>query len=501
MHRFAILLSLVIAAALAGCSNFRDLFSAHADVAAEVAPQELSAERLSQIVLGSGKNVKVTREVSKVVADIWVDYSLFAQALVRGQLPVDSAAIAEALWPELAEIKGTHWHDTLAARRSSVSDTAADSLYRMHDVRLLQHILFGLRPNTQPAQKAETRKKAEATLTRIKGGANFARLAAQLSEDPGTRADSGYLPPGPKGRFVPAFDSVGWALAPGQTSGIVESPFGFHIIKRPALNDVRARLGDYLTERAGVRLDSLYMDSLAKANDIQVLGDAAPTMRAAVESPEESRRSTKALTRFKDGELTVQEYLRWVRALPPQYGNQLRQGNDTMLHQFARVLTQNVLLLREAERGGMKVSPLEWASLERRYRSQLDTLRTEMDLSGSDLTDSSVGLAEREKVAALKVEQYFDRLIAGHTKLRPLPSALATLLRERMTFKIYDAGIARATDIGLEAKAKADSISPPGGMRPAPGPPPVPGAAAPGTARPDSAGASAKPATPESKKD
>lgn len=493
MRRFAILLPLV-GATLAGCSNFRDLFSAHADVAAEVGPQELSAERLSQIVLGSGKSVKVTREVTKVVADIWVDYSLFAQALVRGKLPVDSAAVAEVVWPELAELKGTHWHDTLAARRSTVSDSAADSLYRMPDVRLLQHILFGVRPNTEPAQRAETRRKAEATLTRLKKGASFAQLASQLSDDPGTRADSGYLPPGPKGRFVPAFDSVGWALAPGQTSDIVESPFGFHIIKRPALNEVRERIGDYLAERAGVKLDSLYMDSLAAANDIKVMNDAAPAMRAAAESPEESRRSTKVLTRYTGGELTVQGYLRWVRALPPQYGNQLRQANDTMLHRFARVLTQNVLLLREADRAGMKITPLEWASLERRYHSQLDTLRTEMDLTGSDLTDSSVALPEREKLAALKVEQYFDRLIGGKTRLRPLPSALGTLLRERSGFKIYDAGIARATDIGLEAKAKADSVAgpPPGAMRPAPGPAPVPGAQPPAPARPDSAKAPAK---------
>jgi hypothetical protein len=493
MRRFAILLPL-IAATLAGCSNFRDLFSAHADVAAEVGPQELSAERLSQIVLGSGKSVKVTREVSKVVADIWVDYSLFAQALVRGKLPVDSAAVAEVVWPELAEIKGTHWHDTLAARRSTVSDSAADSLYRMQDVRLLQHILFGVRPNTEPAQRTETRRKAEAALTRLKGGASFAKLASQLSDDPGTRADSGYLPPGPRGRFVPAFDSVGWALAPGQTSGIVESPFGFHIIKRPALTEVRGRIGDYLAERAGVQLDSLYMDSLAAANDIKVMSDAAPAMRAAAESPEESRRSTKVLTRYKGGELTVQGYLRWVRALPPQYGNQLRQANDTMLHRFARVLTQNVLLLREADRGGMKITPLEWASLKRRYESQLDTLRTEMDLTGTDLTDSSVAPAEREKLAALKVEQYFDRLIAGQTKLRPLPSALGTLLRERFAFKIYDAGIAQATDIALEAKAKTDSAAgpPPGAMRPAPGPAPLPGAQPPGTVGPDSAKAPAK---------
>ena len=53
--------------------------------------------------------------------------------------------------------------------------------------------------------------------------------------------------------------------------------------------------------------------------------------------------------KFTGGALTVKDYLRWVRALPPQYTSQLREANDTMLIKFARILTQNVLLLREAD--------------------------------------------------------------------------------------------------------------------------------------------------------
>jgi hypothetical protein len=170
----------------------------------------------------------------------------------------------------------------------------------------------------------------------------------------------------------------------------------------------------------------------------------------------------------------VKDFLRWVRALPPQYSQQLREANDSTLSRFARVLTQNVLLLREADRNKIALTPLEWASVKRSYEEQIDTLRNEMGLHDGDITDSSVAIGEREKVAGLKVERYFDDLIAGKTRLRPLPSALATLLRERMPYDVHEAGVNRSVELATELKAKADSAAPKGPMQRAPGGPPVP---------------------------
>ncbi len=469
----------VLVAGLVGCSNFRDLFSAHADVAAEAGGQELAADRLAAIMTPAGKGVRVNRETADFVVSAWIDYTLLGQAVVTGRLPLDSASIAEAVWPDIAELKGSHWHDTLMAQRSKLPASAADSVYRDTDVRVLQHILIGVRPNTDSATQSAARKKAEATLVRLKGGANFSQLAAQLSEDPGSKADSGFLPPSPKGRFVPAFDSAGWALEPGQMSGLVRTPFGFHIIKRPPLGEVRGRLLDYLAGRAGAHLDSLYMDSLATTNKIEVVSGASAAMRAAVQSPEDSKDSKRTLVRYHGGELTVKDFLRWVRALPPQYAMQLKGGNDSMMIRFARILTQNMLLLREADSAHIKLTPQEWDTLNLRYRTQLDTLRAEVGLNESDLTDASTALPQRQKLAELKVDQYFDRLTQGKARLRPLPSALSTLLRQRFPYRVHDAGVNRAVEIAQGLKAKADSTASKGGgaMQRAPGGPPIPGPA------------------------
>jgi hypothetical protein len=475
MRRSVLISVLLLGAGLTACSSFRDLFSAHADAAAEAGGQRLTPERLSQI-MSSGKGIKPNREAADFVSNVWVDYALFGQAVANGKLPLDSSSIAQAVWPQLAELKGSHWHDTLMARRSNISPNAADSVYRDSDVRVLQHILYRTPPNAVPEVRNAARKKAEVTLARIKRGADFGQLASQQSEDPGSKQDRGFLPPSPKGRFVPAFDSAGWALAPGATSGVVETPFGYHIIKRPAMNAVRDRITAYLAQSAGTRLDSIYMDSLAIQNQIKVAKGAAGAMRAAGENPEEARRSKKKLVSFKGGELTVGEFMRWIQALPPQYASQLKQADDSMLTQFARVLSQNVLLLRQADSAKIQVTPEEWAGMAANYRAQVDTLRMEMGLDTAALWDSTVAAADRDKVAAGKVEQYFDRLVSGKSRLRPLPSALAMLLRDRSTYRIYDAGLNRAVELAEAERSKADSAKAKAGpMQPAPGPAPIPG--------------------------
>ena len=502
MGRSTLFSFLLLSATLSGCGSFRDLFSAHAAVAAEAGSHELTSERLAEI-MSAGKGIKPNQETADFVSNIWVDYALFAQAAAEGKLPLDSAGVAQVVWPEMAELRGSHWHDTLMARRSNFAPGAADSVYNANEVRLLQHILFRVEPNAVPEARDAARKKASSALARVKRGSDFSTLASQLSEDPGSKADRGFLPPSPKGKFVTAFDSAGWTLSPGGVSGVVETPFGYHIIKRPDRDAARERITGYLAQSAGTRLDSIYMDSLAQTSQIKVARGAAGAMRKAGEDPDAARQSRKTLVSYKGGELTVSEFIRWVQALPPQYVAQLKQADDSMLTQFAKILTQNVLLLRQADSAGINITAEEWQGLQARYRSQLDTLRAEMGLDAATLGDSSVAAAEQNKVAALKLEQYFDRLIGGKTRLRPIPSALATLLRERSSYKVNDAGLNRAIELAVASNQQADTArAGTGALKPAPGPAPIPGVAPrapgsqPGMPAPRGAQAPGAPAAP-----
>ncbi len=119
-----------------------------------------------------------------------------------------------------------------------------------------RHILFKVAPDTPPELKAQVRQKAEDVLKQVTAGEDFAALAKQHSED-ASAAQGGDLGFFSRGKMVPPFEEAAFALAPGATSEIIESPYGFHIIKVEAkqeartqsLDEVRTQIVDTLKQQ------------------------------------------------------------------------------------------------------------------------------------------------------------------------------------------------------------------------------------------------------------
>jgi peptidyl-prolyl cis-trans isomerase SurA len=86
-------------------------------------------------------------------------------------------------------------------------------------------------PRVTDQLKAVARGKAQALLDSIARGADFSALAQRHSDDVGSAANGGKLGLARRGVFVKEFEEAAFALKPGQVSPIVETPFGFHIIK------------------------------------------------------------------------------------------------------------------------------------------------------------------------------------------------------------------------------------------------------------------------------
>ncbi|MBN1805285.1 MAG: peptidylprolyl isomerase [Sedimentisphaerales bacterium] len=141
------------------------------------------------------------------------------------------------------------------------------------------HIL--IKPETEadsteatPQAKAKAKAKAEDLLKQIKAGADFAALAKANSDCPSS-AKGGDLDFFAKGRMVPPFEKAAFAMKTGQVSDIVETSFGYHIIKvtdrKPAATTSFEQAKDdlirRLTQKQQVALINKYIDSLkATAN-------------------------------------------------------------------------------------------------------------------------------------------------------------------------------------------------------------------------------------------
>jgi peptidyl-prolyl cis-trans isomerase C len=93
------------------------------------------------------------------------------------------------------------------------------------------HILIGVPEGADPATKQQALAKAAEVLKEVKAGGDFAALAKQHSTDQGSGPSGGDLGFFERGQMVGPFEQAAFALAPAQTSELVESPFGYHIIK------------------------------------------------------------------------------------------------------------------------------------------------------------------------------------------------------------------------------------------------------------------------------
>lgn len=84
--------------------------------------------------------------------------------------------------------------------------------------------------------------RAQALLDRVRKGESFSRVAQEASEDPGTRASGGDLGFFGHGDLDSTFEQVAFALKPGQTSDLVRTPFGYHIIRVEEVDTTRQQV-------------------------------------------------------------------------------------------------------------------------------------------------------------------------------------------------------------------------------------------------------------------
>ena len=142
--------------------------------------------------------------------------------------------------------------------------------YQVKEQVKTRHILIAVPANADAKADAAAKAKAEDVLKQLKAGGNFAELAKKYSDDPGSKDQGGELPLIPTSGLDPAYAKAAMALNPGQTSDLVRSQFGYHIIqteqKEPAhtksLDEVRGEILPLIQQQKAGAAEQTYAAAL-----------------------------------------------------------------------------------------------------------------------------------------------------------------------------------------------------------------------------------------------
>jgi len=158
-----------------------------------------------------------------------------------------------------------------------------------------RHILFKLAKDAPPEQVEAVQKKAEATRQQLAGGADFATLARELSDDPGSKERGGDLGFFQRGQMVPPFEQAAFSLEPGKLSEPVRTDFGFHILRVEERHPAQDRTYDQVREELARQLlaeDAGRVEARKNADELlegirkgRTLEDVAREMKLSIQRP------------------------------------------------------------------------------------------------------------------------------------------------------------------------------------------------------------------------
>jgi peptidyl-prolyl cis-trans isomerase D len=251
--------------------------------------KEIEENRLRALITGgvTVSDAEVRDSYRQQATKIKFDYAILSSDDLQKQIdPTDAqledffkknaARYANAI-PEARKIQYIAFTDAnLPQGAPQVTDTEVQQYYNQHlkdyqvdDQVKVRHILIKVDGN-DPKADAAAKAKAQSILDQLHHGADFADLAKKNSDDPGSKEQGGELGFIKHGVTVPEFDQAAFSLQPGQTSGLVRTKYGYHIIQveekqtahtRP-LSEVKATIQATLTRQKEATQEQAFAQQL-----------------------------------------------------------------------------------------------------------------------------------------------------------------------------------------------------------------------------------------------
>jgi parvulin-like peptidyl-prolyl isomerase len=445
----------VAALSITGCEGMRDALTAHTSLAARAEGQQLTANRLGEL-LGNSE-APMERDVVRALADIWVNYQLLGVAAARGDSLNDTALVDSAMWAAVAGYKARQFYDRVSADWARVDSAAAPEAYARGDLLAAEHILLMTQnvPDEQRAAKLQGIRSIRARAT----SANFSQLAREFSEDQGSAVRGGALGVFPRGAMVPPFEQAVLRLAPGEISDVVETQFGYHIVRRQTYAEVRDEFLDGLRQLSVQRAESLYTDRMDSLSRVEIRRNAAQRARTAALDMDSHRTDRTVLASSTAGPFTVARLVQWLETFPPtqQVVQRMVNAPDTTVEQLIKNFVRNEIVVRAADSAGIAVDSEELSRIRNSFHTQVEQTWMQLRIHPSQLADSAGTRTEREQLASRRVEAYVEAMLAGRAPFVPIVAPLQSALRTRYDARVNSAGLDRAFQIAQRQRVAADA--------------------------------------------
>lgn len=459
MNRTRLLVaSLLIAVTVSSCAAFKDAMTAHQDVVARAGSQELKVDELAQMLANS--EVPLRTDAARTLSQLWVNYQLLGHAGAQG----DSLASAEdadrGMWSALAQLQTRKFYDAISTDWGKVDSSTLEARYNAGELFAASHILLAKQPVGISATANDSIKREAEKLAATVTPANFAAVARARSEDPGSKDRGGSYGVFATDMMVGPFNQGILSVKPGEITPVVETEFGYHIIRRHTWEEAREQFTEMYTGLAQQKAESVYFDGLETAANVQVKASSPKLVKAIAEDVDAYRSDKTVIATARSGNLTASRLAEWLAAFPPQsrMRAQVLQVPDSVIPTFVKNVMRNELMLRSADSAGLVVDSAARAEVRLAFKNGVGSTMQALNVHPAQLDSVAAG-APRDSVAAARIDDYLGRLLRNEGQFVEVPEQVVIVLRDKYESRIVSAAIDRALAEATKLRATTDSLA------------------------------------------
>jgi parvulin-like peptidyl-prolyl isomerase len=276
----------------------------------------------------------------------------------------------------------------------------------------VDHVLIRVPQGAAEQEKQAAKREADSLLVALRGGADFAAAAREHSDDASSAQRGGRMEPFSRGNMVAPFEQAAFESPVDQFAPVVESQFGYHILKvversKPALDEVREEIESQLAQPMRDETEDRYVTNLMETSRLEFHESNIDTFIAMIDEerlPQGGERDLELAT-FEGGRITLGDIGGLYEVLPPGNQQAIAQLDQSGMVQALASLAQQEIMLARAEAAGIELDSLRQGQLDER----VDQLLLSAYLRDASRARLEVGEEEVRRYYEEHREFYADR--------------------------------------------------------------------------------------------